>query len=81
MLIMEPGRTEDISHRIELAFAANPEAVLSSARLAREIGQPIASVSYALLRLAQTGKLEEMGALSRGASAERLYRLPTGGSQ
>lgn len=79
MLIMEPGRTADISHRIELAFAANPGAVLSSARLAREIGQPIASVSYAFLRLAEAGKVEEMGTLPRGATAERLYRLPGGG--
>jgi hypothetical protein len=73
---MKPGGCEDISRRIELAFAANPEAVLSAARIAPEIGEPLARVSYSLLRLEQTGKVENLGTIPNGGTAERLYRLP-----
>jgi hypothetical protein len=73
---MKPSGYEDISRRIELAFTDNPEAVLSAAKVAPEIGEPLARVSYAFLRLEQTGKVENLGTLPNGGTAERLYRLP-----
>jgi len=78
---MQPGRSEQISRRIERTFAANPEAVLSAAKIACEIGEPLARVSYAFIRLKQKGKVEELGTLPKGSTVERLYRLPTGDSQ
>jgi predicted Rossmann fold nucleotide-binding protein DprA/Smf involved in DNA uptake len=78
---MQPGRSEEISRRIERAFTANPEAVLSATKIASEIGEPIGRVSYAFIRLEQAGKVENLGALPKGSTVERLYRLPTGDSQ
>jgi hypothetical protein len=71
---MEPGRSAELSTRIEQAFRDDPSAILSPPVFADATDLPLSQVSYSFLRLAEEKKIEEMATVPRGPTIERLYR-------
>lgn len=71
---MEPGRSAEISTRIERAFRADPGAILSPPAFAETTGLPLSQVSYGFLRLAEEKKIEQVATVPKGPTFERLYR-------
>lgn len=71
---MEPGRSAELSTRIEQAFRADPGAILSPSVFAETTGLPLSQVSYGFLRLAGEKKIEQVTTVPKGPTFERMYR-------
>lgn len=76
--VFRPGRSADLSSRIEIVYMAEPTAIYSVPAMAKTTGEPVSMVAYAFTRLKQAGKVEELDPVEGSGSTERTYRAVRG---